>query len=175
MLRPSGQALGNARTQKTPKQKELTINITTTTRLTSALVAAAAFGSLAIGMAGTAGADPATDPGNKPDGESHFTVTNSNKLLTLVFQGYTIPPGDQGHGPALGYEIPPGQLVTFGVTKWTEGGHQTLATFKTKGALAGGKATVTMKSSNSADQAMCSADRGCTPLVITKTTQVVLF
>jgi hypothetical protein len=154
------------------KPKEFTVNYT---RLTSAFVAVAAFGSLAIGMAGTAAADPAADPGNQPipDG-AHFTVVNSNTKLTYVFQGYTIPPGDQGHGPALGYEIPPGQSVKFAITKWTEGGHQTLATFKTKGAFAGGKATVTMKSSSSADQAMCSADRGCTPLVITKTNNVVL-
>jgi hypothetical protein len=101
-------------------------------------------------------------------------VTNSNKLLTLVFEGYS-QAGDQGHGPALGFEIPPGKSVPINVTKWQQGGHQTLATFKTKNSPAGGKASVTMKSSSSADQALCSADRGCTPLVLTKTTNVSLY
>jgi hypothetical protein len=68
------------------------MNITSTTRLTSALVAAAAFGTLAIGMAGTAGADPATDPGSVILGDTTFTVVNS-KGVHLCVPGIHHPGG----------------------------------------------------------------------------------
>jgi hypothetical protein len=142
------------------------------TRLTSAFFAAAAVGSLAMGMAGTASADPdpGADAGNTPVGDSRFTVINASKS-PITFTGYSSMSDKAHQGPNIPYVIPPQQSVWFDITIWSKGGHDTTALFK----LNKGTGSVSMKASSAGSQASCSSDNGCSLPSWAPTTKVSLY
>jgi hypothetical protein len=142
------------------------------TRLTSAFVAAAAVGSLAIGMAGAVSADPdpGADSGNTPVGDSRFTVINASKF-PITFTGYSSSSDNAHKGPAIPYVIHPQQSAWFDITIWSKGGHETTALFK----LNKGTGGVSMKASSAGSQAWCSSDNGCSLATWAPTPKVSLY
>jgi hypothetical protein len=137
-------------------------------RLATAM--AAALGSVAIGVAGTA----AADPGNQPVGQpAHFVVTNKSKV-SIKFVEYSSSYDNAHSGPQPNFTVQPGQSFGFDITVWDKGGHQTVA----KLAAAQGKQNwyVTMKASRAGGAiASCTSDTGCSPFAQTATTDVSLF
>ena len=138
-----------------------------TRRLASALVAAAAVGSLAIGATGTATADPGTAK------TARFTVTNKSKG---PIQFRSIVPGSDMpvNGPKPEFVIEQGTSVWFDVPVFNQGDHETSAYFETlhRGQSWG----VDMKATDSAIQAQCHVTSSvCSPKSWTQTTNVTLY
>ena len=137
--------------------------------LTSALVAAAAIGGLAVGTAGTASADPQHPITGRT---SHFTVKNyTGGPVEFLYYDATKDPAKAG--PVLGYIAEPGREMQFDVDNWALGGHQTEAVFSTLH----GKHTwnVNMRADAVNTFVMCSSNSACSPNYFSLGTDVVLY
>jgi hypothetical protein len=151
--------------------------MTTTRRITSAVIAAAAVMGLAFGMAGTADADP----GSQSVQTSRFKVfNNTNKSIFFINNGSgpAAHPDSVVAGPKPKQEVKPGGSVWFDVRYDATGGHSPEPTFSDVSDLKKAERFwfVTMYATSQGDFAECSSNfYTCTPGKSTKTNQVSLL
>jgi hypothetical protein len=143
------------------------MSITTTRRLATAFIAAAAAGSLALGAAGTAAADPGQVK------TARFYVankTNGPVQFMSIVPGSDLPV----KGPQAPFVIEQGKSAWFDIQVWSKGGHVTSAYFET---MHGGHSWgVDMKASDAASQAQCHVtSSSCSPKEWAQTTTVTLY
>jgi hypothetical protein len=144
------------------------MSITTTRRLTSALVAVAAAGSLAVGIAGTASADPGAVK------TARFWVANNTSgpvRFMSIMPGSDLPV----QGPKAQAVVEQGKSVWFDIQVWPKGGHTTSAFFQTDAPKDVHSWGVDMRASDAANQARChQSSSACSATDWTQTNTITL-
>jgi hypothetical protein len=144
------------------------MKLTTTRALTSAMIAAAAAGTIAIGTAGPASAAQHPITGLA----SHVTVHNytGSPVMFLTYDATSDPAKS---GPATGYIAEPGKDMGFDVDNWALGGHHTVAVISSLH----GKHTwqVNMRANSTGTYVMCSTNSACSPNYVSQSVDVALY